>query len=175
MPTPFTVDIHDLGRVAGARRTLTRTFDAPNRIGTPVLGVEAGEPVTLELALECVSDGILVTGTAAASVTGECVRCLDPVQEDVLADIMALYTYPGVETAEDDDALQIEEEHIDLEPAVVDAIVSSLPFSPLCTADCAGLCATCGVRLAEAEGHAHDDVDPRWSALADLLNDLKES
>jgi uncharacterized protein len=56
---------------------------------------------------------------------------------------------------------------IDFEPVVRDAVVLSLPLSPLCRDDCPGLCSVCGERLAGAgPDHRHDDaVDPRWAAL----------
>ena len=58
---------------------------------------------------------------------------------------------------------------LDLEPAVRDAIVLSLPQNPLCTPDCPGLCPVCGFRLADDPSHAHEEVlDPRWAALRDL-------
>jgi len=48
--------------------------------------------------------------------------------------------------------------------------VLALPMSPLCREDCPGLCAECGVPLADAgPGHRHDAaVDPRWAALQQL-------
>jgi uncharacterized protein len=59
---------------------------------------------------------------------------------------------------------------IDLEPALRDQVVLALPFTPLCSDDCAGLCPECGVRLDDEPDHKHEDaVDPRWSALGGLL------
>ena len=50
---------------------------------------------------------------------------------------------------------------------IVDGIGLTLPFSPLCTPDCLGLCPDCGIRLVEAEpDHHHDKIDPRWAKLA---------
>jgi uncharacterized protein len=48
--------------------------------------------------------------------------------------------------------------------------VLALPMSPLCREDCPGLCAECGVPLADAgPGHRHDAAtDPRWAALKQL-------
>jgi len=56
---------------------------------------------------------------------------------------------------------------LDLEPAFRDAVVLALPMSPLCREDCPGLCAECGVPLADADpGHRHEEAaDPRWAAL----------
>ena len=48
----------------------------------------------------------------------------------------------------------------------------ALPFAPLCSEDCPGLCPDCGVALATAEpGHHHDKIDPRWAKLTGLLDD----
>jgi uncharacterized protein len=50
-----------------------------------------------------------------------------------------------------------------------DAVVLGLPLNPVCDEDCAGLCPTCGERLADLEpAHSHDSVDPRWAALSAL-------
>ena len=59
---------------------------------------------------------------------------------------------------------------LDLEPVLRDAVVLALPMSPLCREDCPGLCAECGVPLADAgPGHRHDEAtDPRWAALKQL-------
>ena len=57
----------------------------------------------------------------------------------------------------------------------VDAVVLELPFQPMCTEDCPGLCTECGARLAEDPDHAHEaPIDPRWAGLQDLQQDLDE-
>ena len=43
-----------------------------------------GAPVELELRLESVMEGVLVTGTARAKAEGECVRCLEPLELELL-------------------------------------------------------------------------------------------
>jgi uncharacterized protein len=45
-------------------------------------------------------------------------------------------------------------------------VVLDLPFSPLCTEDCRGICPVCGADLNDDPDHGHDDdVDPRWGDL----------
>jgi len=59
---------------------------------------------------------------------------------------------------------------VDREQPIRDAVGLALPFTPVCTEDCPGLCPQCGVALAAAEpGHQHDQIDPRWAKLARLL------
>ena len=171
---PYRVDTHDLGRRPGAMQTLSRDVLAQHPMGNEVIAVPAGATIALDLRLEAVMDGVLITGTATAQAKGECVRCLDEVEQDVAVDITEMFAYPGTqdetELGEDEDPLpELDEEVADLETTVIDAVVLSLPFQPLCRPDCPGLCSVCGIHLADAEpGHAHEQIDPRWAALEQL-------
>ena len=62
---------------------------------------------------------------------------------------------------------------VDLEPLVRDALVLSMPLSPLCRPDCPGLCAECGERWDDLpDDHKHEFLDPRFSALDALAEQL---
>jgi uncharacterized protein len=152
-------------------RSLSRSVPAPAHLGVEVLGVLEGSPLELDLRLESVVEGVLVSGTVAATMSGECVRCLDPVTAPLVVDLQELYAHPGRERDEDDDTEPLPEmagDLIDLEPALRDAVVLALPLRPLCRDDCPGLCSECGARLGDDPGHTHDVVDPRWAVLGDL-------
>ncbi|MEZ5160867.1 MAG: hypothetical protein R2709_09140 [Marmoricola sp.] len=41
-----------------------------------------GDPVYLDLRLEAVMEGVLLTGTATATLVGECVRCLGAISDE---------------------------------------------------------------------------------------------
>lgn len=121
-------------------------------------------------------EGVLVTGTASVTLSGECVRCLDALDETLVADIQELYLYDdgGAELAEDESHLKAE--MFDLEPVLRDAVVLALPHNPLCGPDCPGLCSECGARLADDPDHAHDEaIDPRWAALSQLETETQAS
>ena len=167
---PLVLDTRELGRRPGSQRTLSFTAEAPAELGIEILGVPEGSPVQLDLRLEAVMDGVLVTGTATADLEGECARCLEPIEDSITVDFQELYLYePADGDDEDDDVSRLEGDLLDLEPVLRDAVVLALPFQPLCRDDCPGLCAECGARLADDPGHRHEDaVDPRWAALADL-------
>ncbi|MEV5438127.1 YceD family protein [Streptomyces sp. NPDC052682] len=183
---PFVFDTHELGRRPGALQRLTRTVDAPGDFGIQgVIGVPEGAPVELELRLESVMEGVLVTGTARAAAEGECVRCLEPLQLDVEADFQEMFSYPDADdrgrpkaepaddAEEDEDRLFIEDGLFDLEPVLRDAVVLALPMQPVCQEDCPGLCAECGARLADDPDHHHDAVDIRWAALQGFADTMK--
>jgi uncharacterized protein len=150
-------------------RTVTRTVPAPADIRGELIGALPGSDLVLDLRLESVSEGVLVSGTARVTLTGECARCLDPLTEELEVDIQQLFVYPGNEIDEDDEDDEIGrlvDDYIDLEPLLRDAVVLALPLAPVCREDCPGLCPDCGARLADVEpGHGHELVDPRWAAL----------
>jgi uncharacterized protein len=168
--SPFVVSVRDFARQPGAQRSVSRVIPAPADLGTDVIGVPAGADLALELSLESVSEGIWVTGTVTTGAVGECSRCLDEVREDVSAPIQGLFALPGSESAgeEDEDVRDFDGENLDLEEIVRDAVVTTLPFVPLCDPECPGLCDQCGARLADDPDHRHDVVDPRWVALESL-------
>ncbi|NNG19572.1 DUF177 domain-containing protein [Naumannella sp. ID2617S] len=167
---PLVIDTHDLGRRAGAMKELHTSTEAPEGIGGDVIGVPTGSPIQLDLRLESVVEGVLVTGTAEVTVVGQCGRCLDPIEQGLEIDVQELYLYPGTEP-DDAEASRMEGELIDLEPLVRDEVVLELPFMPLCRDDCEGLCPTCGANLNADPEHRHDEaVDPRWGDLAAWQN-----
>ncbi len=166
------LDIHELARRPGSMKRVHLAVPAPADLGIEgVVGVPEGARIELDLRLESVLEGVLVSGTARAPFTGVCVRCLDPVGGDVVADVQELFAYDDPENVPGDDDLVVEGELIDLEQPVRDAVVLGLPSAPVCRDDCPGLCATCGARLAEDPAHTHDTTDPRWAALAGLRTD----
>lgn len=178
--SPFVLDTHELGRRPGSMRRVQRTVPAPEDLGTEVIGVPAGDDVELDLRLEAVMEGVLVSGSVRARVVGECVRCLDEVVDDVDVSVQELYVYPGrAEVAEEngddeEDLHELDGDLVDVEPALRDALVTALPFQPLCRDDCPGLCSLCGARLADDPQHSHDTIDPRWAALGGLQSTLDE-
>ncbi|WP_288119129.1 DUF177 domain-containing protein, partial [Microbacterium sp. 69-7] len=63
-----------------------------------------------------------------------------------------------------------QDDHVDLETPVRDAIVLSLPFQPVCQPDCPGLDPITGERLA-AGTVPEIPIDERWAALKALTPD----
>jgi uncharacterized protein len=175
---PLVLDTRELGRRPGSMREMTRTVPAPPDLGIEVLGVAEGAPVELDLRLEAVMEGVLVTGTARATLTGECARCLEPLTEDTEVSFQELFVYEDHalhgEGTGDDEVSTLEGDLVDLEPLLRDAVVLALPFQPLCMDDCPGLCTECGARLADDPDHSHDaPIDPRWAGLQDLQQDTQ--
>lgn len=169
--SPYVFDVQDLQRRAGAMRAIERTVPAPADLGTEVIAVPEGSDVELDLRMEAVVEGVLVTGSATVQLQGECVRCLRRIEDSSSHQLQELYFYPGNEV-EDDDSLVIEEA-VDVESALREAVVLELPFAPLCEEGCLGLCPDCGADLNDDPDHTHGDkFDPRWEKLVGLdVND----
>jgi uncharacterized protein len=173
--SPFVLDTRELGRRPGSQRKMERTVPAPADLGTAVIGIPEGDDIELSVRLEAVMEGVLVTGEVRGRAVGECVRCLEEALDDVDVTFQELYVYPeraqaAAESGDDEeDVRELDGDLIDVEPVLRDAVVTALPFQPLCQPDCPGLCSECGARLADDPDHHHDVVDPRWSALKSML------
>lgn len=187
--SPLVVDTRDLDRRPGSMLEIARTAPATEDFGTEVIAIAPGQPIELQLRLEAVTEGVLVTGSALAVATGTCVRCLDPLSQQVRATFQELYAYPDraahhkqtaqhkqnaqhgsqqrAESPEDpgEDERELVGDLLDLEPVLRDALVPAMPFQPVCRPECPGLCPDCGAHLARDPDHHHDALDPRWAAL----------
>lgn len=172
---PMVFDTRDL--VPGVSRTLTRTVPAPDHMGVELARVPAGAQLDLDIQLEGVTEGVLVTATVTGPLQGECARCLETFSSEITVRFQELFVLAAdaerVDDAEADDSYLLDGSGLlDLEPAVRDAIVLELPLSPLCEDGCQGLCVECGVRLADAEpGHRHEQRGTLWAALKDFRAD----
>jgi uncharacterized protein len=170
---PWKLDLRELGRRAGSMREWDATLPARAGWGVEMIGVPEGAPVQLHLRLESVMEGVLVSGQVDVPVTGQCARCLEPLSDTLQLDVQELYAYAGSTTeatSEEDEVRRIDGDRLDLAPLVRDAVVLTLPLSPTCTPDCAGLCVDCGERIDDLPAdHSHEVIDPRWAGLAARL------
>ncbi|MFC0005838.1 YceD family protein [Micromonospora siamensis] len=169
---PLVLDTRDLPRRPGALRTVKRVVPAPADLGVEMIGVPEGADLDLDLRLESVSEGVLVSGTVSGPVKGECGRCLREIDDSLTVNVQELYAYENSttdETTDEDEVGRMQDDLIDLEPALRDAVVLTLPTNPLCREDCPGLCPDCGVHWDDLPAdHSHQQIDPRWAGLSQL-------
>lgn len=169
---PLVLDVRELGRRPGTMKPVRTSVPAPADLGVEMARVPAGSPLELDLRLESVVEGVLVSGTVVAEVAAECARCLTPVTDEITADVQELFAYGAStteETTEDDEVSHLIGDLLDLEPIVRDAVVLALPLAPVCRDDCRGLCPGCGVAFDDLPAeHTHEAaLDPRWAVLAE--------
>ncbi|MEP7033080.1 MAG: YceD family protein [Actinomycetota bacterium] len=160
------IDVRDLLQNPGSARTV-RVQEAVPDLRTELAGVPADEPIEGSLTLESVVEGIYVTGSVAGRVSYRCARCLKDF--DGGFDVQMSELFVREPTPDDDYALE-PDLTLDPEPMVRDAVVLEMPFSPLCTPDCLGLCERCGGDRNLGECSCIEPIDPRWSALEGLTD-----
>src|SRR5215472_1628898 len=167
---PLVFNTRALSRRPGSQHTEARTVPTPADLSTGMAHVPEGADIELDVRLESVTEGVLVTVAAIAPVAGECARCLKPVASSVEVTCRELFSYEQEAGDGQEDGYSLDGGLLDLEPALRDALVLALPLAPRCQEDCPGLCAECGVRLAQAgSGHHHGPaLDPRWAALRQI-------
>ena len=139
---------------------------APAKWGEGLVAVDEGEPVRVDVRLESVHEGILATGDVVTTYRGVCGRCLRDIAEGLQVEFQELFAYPGSEATD----VEVQDDHVDLEPPVRDSIVLSLPFQPVCQPDCPGLDPVTGEKLA-AGTVPETPIDERWAALKALTPD----
>jgi uncharacterized protein len=176
---PLVVDTTKLPRQPGATRALRRVVAAPADLGLELIAVPEGSDLELDLTLTSVSEGVYVSGRISGSLAGECARCLGAIGESFDVPLAELFAYEDStteETTDDDEVGRMQGDLIDLEPAVRDAVVLTLPVNPVCRPDCPGLCPECGVHFDDLPAdHRHEAVDSRWAALRNLSNERRLS
>jgi uncharacterized protein len=178
--SPWVIDTREVGRRPGSMRRYRRTVPAPAGLGYgEVISVPEGADIELDLRIESVVEGVLISGSASASAHGECSRCLDELDGETAATFTELFAYPDSatdSTTEADEVSRIVGDLIDVRPVVHDALLLAMPQAPLCKPDCSGLCPRCGGKRAElGPGHEHETIDPRWAGLIERFGSVNDT
>jgi len=170
-----TFDLAPLRLASGEGRRLdglTVTLDALDFGGQEYEVVPDEIPVLLDVS-RMTGGGYALRLRFEAGLQGPCMRCLQLAEPMTTVDVREI-DVPG-ETGDDLSSPYMTGEELDLHAWARDAFHLALPSAVLCRADCAGLCAECGIDLNTAEpGHHHEKgPDPRWAKLREL--DLSSS
>lgn len=181
----FEFNTHELPRRAGEMKEYQLDLEILEPVGVALVAVPAGDVIEVDMRLESVTEGILLSADIYAIAKGECIRCLDPVEVEVERKIQELYRYEptadkggkrnkkSVKVEEDDldsdEELWLDGSVLNLETPIRDAIVLDLPVNPLCSQTCQGLCPDCGEKWENLpDDHAHEAIDARWAGLKGL-------
>ena len=110
-------------------------------------GVTLLEPVTGQFVLSNLGIGYQFSGSFSARVSQLCVRCLDPVVEDVEFDVNETYLLNGEDDPDQEDMFALESDVLDVSDVVRQHLLIETTEFPLCEEDCRGLCPECGANL----------------------------
>lgn len=162
--TAFRTNVADLLHRPGSRRALHLAAPLP---GLAVTGssVPDDAPVTVDVLLERVHEGIVVRGAVRAHWDASCSRCLRPIGGEVECEVQELFEA----TPLDGETYPLEHDTVELALPIRDMVLLELPVAPLCRPDCAGLCPVCGCdRNDDPCSCDQTTPDPRWAALSQL-------
>lgn len=98
-----------------------------------------------------------------------CSRCLDTFIYPIDIDIEERFT--NNTSCEDENAVVVMDDVLDITEIVERSIISTLPIKRVCKDDCKGLCQECGCNLNYNEcSCTKDDVDIRFDVLKGLFD-----
>jgi uncharacterized protein len=127
---------------------------------------------------------LIIRGELEAAVREDCVRCLDEIITPIHADVeeefdienMKVVSNPNEEGNQSVEAF-FKDQDLLLDEFIRQQLILEKPEYPVCAADCQGLCPHCGCNLNETECDCGETVesDSRWSPLAELYRNGKES
>ena len=187
--SPFTVLVRDL--------PVHRRFEVPSALvsdwvkGLPMrdaLGAPEGDPQAGQgvAELDLYADGAhaFASGTFKGYLTVACSRCVGPVKLALDETLRVTFMPPGEMPdeeegeagseegpevrSEDLDLFPYDGEKIDLEPLLREQFVLAIPFAPLCSEECKGLCPQCGIDRNSGTCNCEKPIDPRLAALKGL-------
>lgn len=114
---------------------------------------------------------LILKADCTGQMTTQCARCMNDINVFVDFKIDENLVQDNEEVNEDDDVILFSEPQIDIDDIVTDCFLMNVEGKYLCKEDCQGLCQQCGADLNDGEcGCSHDNIDPRWAALVDIMN-----
>ena len=119
-------------------------------------------PIEYKLEAKMISGNVLVNGGVDMAVTGDCGRCLAPIERNFSVNVTLFYDEVGPR-----------QEELDISDELRTELLLALPVNILCNEECAGLCPICGGDLNKElcccsnDAPAADDESP-WGALDEL-------
>lgn len=141
--------------------------------------VSLAAPLRVELRARRKGEEVILRGSVAGEVEVACDRCLRAVRSPLAAEFEYDFTPQDAARETEDEGRELhaedfnravyDESQIDMDALVREQVLLETPSRAICDEPCKGLCAKCGANLNEQDcGCAHEEIDPRWSALAGL-------
>ncbi|EKQ53985.1 MULTISPECIES: DUF177 domain-containing protein [unclassified Clostridium] len=115
------------------------------------------------------NDILILNAEIKADLEMICSRCLDTFIYPIDIDIEERFTTN--KNSEDDEAIVVMDDELDITEIVENSIISTLPIQRVCKDDCKGLCQECGCNLNNDSCSCQkEDVDIRFEALRGLFD-----
>ena len=115
------------------------------------------------------SDMLIINAKIKADLEMTCSRCLDTFIYPIDIDIEERFTTNR--NNQDDEAIVVMDDVLDITEIVETSIISTLPIKRVCKDDCKGLCQECGCNLNYNKCSCNkENVDIRFEALKGLFD-----
>ena len=129
------------------------------------------EPVLAEGIVRNTAGVMVMTGSIRTTIHATCDRCANPFDREIDLPInVVLVTELANEENEDEWVFPLEGDSAGLDDIVRTVFVLNLDSKLLCNEDCRGLCHRCGKNLNDGPCNCQKELDPRFAALKQLLD-----
>lgn len=163
--------------VSDIKETPGLTKDIHMEITDPLEELVLDGPVKVVLRVQGGGDGCFqVDGSVCAQVRLVCSRCAREYVENVKADVEERFVPASSAKLVDNEEVEAEDlcvfgyenDELEIDELARENLIASLPYRPLCCADCRGVCPVCGQNLNDKVCECETSepvVDPRWGDL----------
>ena len=140
--------------------------------------IKTASPMHALLNIRTVGSEVLVNGSLDGEIEMQCSRCLNAYTFKVQSQVNVVYEPSATINKEEHHRLKRDEldigfyrnDTLDTDDVLVEQLLLNIPMKPLCSADCKGLCPTCGADLNVSGCNCSvTETDPRLKVLEQLL------
>lgn len=163
------IDLTDLFNGSKSEIKINHTVDMSDLIYGTYSPVKNG--VSVKGRLFSKADIVYLDINISFVFNGFCDRCAGELTKDFSIAVNKIVVEELQNERDDDDYIVVNNRTLDLDALVNEEVSLSLPSKILCSDDCRGLCPQCGTNLNVSKCDCKKDIDPRMSALLQLLDE----
>lgn len=163
------LDLRPIIHVPGASLPFHFSMDLS---GTELYGEQPiKEPVLVSGVVRNTAGIFSLDGEASTTLDLYCDRCTKMFRKEktVPMHFILAKELASEEEEEEEEIILLDGDELDIGELAFTAFLLNMDMKNLCSDDCKGLCSGCGANLNEEPCRCEPEIDPRWSALSQLL------
>ncbi|MDR3152498.1 MAG: DUF177 domain-containing protein [Bifidobacteriaceae bacterium] len=143
----FSVDLYSLQFSQASYKDFVIEDKFLEDIGNSLVSFDKTYPVRIEFTATNAKLGYYLKGNISYKLASHCSRCLENLSEKVQKSQFTAFFVDEIDKNNDCGVYKLYGNVANLEPIIFDTIGLSIDYSPICSEDCKGLCAFCGINL----------------------------
>lgn len=163
------IDLTNLFNGSKNEISINHSFDMSDLIYSSYTPIK--DAVTVKGKLFSKADVVYLDINIAFTFNGFCDRCAEEIVKNFSFSVKKIVVEELQNENDDDNYIVVKNRVLDLQELVNEEVSLNLPTKILCSDDCKGLCPQCGANLNVSKCDCKKDVDPRLSALLQLLDE----